>query len=368
MRKAKKIYEPATAQSPTETTSYIYENGKLLRQITGSEVLTFVYGTEGVIGFTLSGSTEIANGNYLYRKNLFGDIIGIINESGELVYEYAYSAFGKSDKEEETGIGAKNPFRYRGYYYDEETGLYYLKSRYYDPETGRFITIDDISYLAPETINGLNLYAYCGNNPVMRVDENGNAWWDWLFKALAFIAVGVSLVAVTIFTGGAGAVIAGIAFGAALGGLVGGFVNEAQGGSFMAGWLGGVVSGAIQSSGAIFAPFLGTVGGGAIGSFAGSIVTQFTDRALGNNRLSNTEILEGALNSAIYSGIASIFTAGLGKMINSAIGDTIGGSVLNGVAGVPLTKGFAEILKGFFGAILDALSNYFSWRNPIDIF
>ena len=54
-----------------------------------------------------------------------------------------------------------------------ETGLYYLKTRYYDPETGRFITIDDVSYLAPDTINGLNLYAYCGNNPVMNVDPEG---------------------------------------------------------------------------------------------------------------------------------------------------------------------------------------------------
>lgn len=178
LRKTKKIYEPATAQTPTETVSYVYENGKLLRQITGSEVLTFVYGSEGVIGFTMSGSTEIANGNYLYRKNLFGDITGIINESGTLVYEYAYSAFGKSVEDEETGIGAKNPFRYRGYCYDDETGLYYLKSRYYDPETGRFITIDDISYIDPGTINGLNLYAYCGDNPVMRTDSQGTNWWN----------------------------------------------------------------------------------------------------------------------------------------------------------------------------------------------
>lgn len=131
-----------------ETTSYIYENGKLLRQVTGGEVMDFYYGSEGATGFKLNGSSiSSANGNYLYRKNLFGDITGIINESGVLVYEYAYSAFGKSDKEEETGIDAKNPFRYRGYYYDAETGLYYLKSRYYDPETGRFITIDGISFL-----------------------------------------------------------------------------------------------------------------------------------------------------------------------------------------------------------------------------
>ena len=99
---------------------------------------------------------------------------------------YRYDGWGNhvvlnpdgSKNESDTFIGNINPFRYRGYYYDAETGLYYLKTRYYDPETGRFITIDDVSYLAPDTINGLNLYAYCGNNPVMRIDENGNAWWN----------------------------------------------------------------------------------------------------------------------------------------------------------------------------------------------
>ena len=96
---------------------------------------------------------------------------------------YRYDGWGNhkvmnpdgSKNESDTFIGNINPFRYRGYYYDVETGLYYLKTRYYDPETGRFITIDDVSYLAPDTINGLNLYAYCGNNPVMNVDPDGNS-------------------------------------------------------------------------------------------------------------------------------------------------------------------------------------------------
>ncbi len=72
-----------------------------------------------------------------------------------------------------------NPFRYRSYYYDTETELYYLQTRYYDPELGRFISQDSIEYAAPETINGLNLYAYCGNNPVMNIDPTGTAWWLW---------------------------------------------------------------------------------------------------------------------------------------------------------------------------------------------
>ena len=94
---------------------------------------------------------------------------------------YRYDGWGNhkvmnpdgSKNESDTFIGNINPFRYRGYYYDVETGLYYLKTRYYDPETGRFITIDDISYLAPDTINGLNLYAYCGNNPITYIDITG---------------------------------------------------------------------------------------------------------------------------------------------------------------------------------------------------
>ena len=71
-------------------------------------------------------------------------------------------------------VAKLNPFRYRGYYYDAETGLYYLNSRYYDPSIGRFINADDISYIQPTDINGLNLFAYCGNNPVMYVDSG--AW------------------------------------------------------------------------------------------------------------------------------------------------------------------------------------------------
>ena len=90
--------------------------------------------------------------------------------------EYSYDAWGNctivTDK---SGIATLNPFRYRGYYYDEETGLYYLQTRYYDPEVGRFISRDSIEYADPETICGFNLYAYCGNNPVMNVDPTGLA-------------------------------------------------------------------------------------------------------------------------------------------------------------------------------------------------
>ena len=105
-------------------------------------------------------------------------------------------------------VAKLNPFRYRGYYYDTETGLYYLNSRYYDPSVGRFINADDISYIQPTEINGLNLFAYCGNNPIMRTDPEGTAWWHWL------LGIGVALVVAAITVVSLGA--AGIAIGGML--------------------------------------------------------------------------------------------------------------------------------------------------------
>ncbi len=207
------------------TTNYVYENGKLLREVTGSEKIDFVYGSDGIIGF------RIGNKNYLYRKNVFGDVTEIYSDNGTLVGKYSYTAFGECIvKVNEGGIAEKNPIRYRGYYYDEETGLYYLKSRYYDPVTGRFITIDDISYIDPETINGLNLYAYCGNNPVMRIDENGNAWWHWIVGVLIVVAS----VALSVVTAGIAAPITAALGSGLLGAIVGGAVAGAIGGAITA--------------------------------------------------------------------------------------------------------------------------------------
>ena len=207
------------------TTNYVYENGKLLREVTGSEKIDFVYGSDGIIGF------RTGNKNYLYRKNVFGDVTEIYSDNGTLVGKYSYTAFGECIvKVNEGGIAEKNPIRYRGYYYDEETGLYYLKSRYYDPVTGRFITIDDISYIDPETINGLNLYAYCGNNPVMRIDENGNAWWHWIVGVLIVVAS----VALSVVTAGIAAPITAALGSGLLGAIVGGAVAGAIGGAITA--------------------------------------------------------------------------------------------------------------------------------------
>ena len=165
--------------------SFTYDSdGRLIKQSNGLE---FIYDNSGVIG------VKYNNSQYFYRRDCQGNIIALIDNSGNVVVEYKYDAWGNHEaevaSEDYVALAEINPYRYRGYYYDSETGLYFLQTRYYDPETGRFISRDSIEYADPETICGLNLYAYCGNNPVMNVDPSGHAFLVFLFAALIGFAV-----------------------------------------------------------------------------------------------------------------------------------------------------------------------------------
>ena len=121
---------------------------------------------------------ELPNKNENFEKNLQGDVVAVYNSSGTKLASYTYDAWGKVTTTYSNGgasTGARyNPFRYRGYYYDDDTGLYYLNTRYYDPSMGRFINAD-IYVSTGQGIIGNNMYAYCNNNPVMYVDINGFA-------------------------------------------------------------------------------------------------------------------------------------------------------------------------------------------------
>ena len=105
-------------------------------------------------------------------------IVGLMDASGNRVVEYTYDAWGKlisTTGTLATSLGADNPFRYRGYYYDTETGLYYLTTRYYDPEVCRFISAD-VYMTTGQGVLGGNMWAYCGNNPVVRYEVQGEFW------------------------------------------------------------------------------------------------------------------------------------------------------------------------------------------------
>lgn len=114
---------------------------------------------------------------YFYLRDSLGNINGIIDDTGKFVVEYIYNAFGKMIDilgEMKDTIGVINPMRYKGYYFDDVTLLYYCNSRYYSPELCRWISPDSIEYLNSESINGLNLYCYCMNNPVNYYDPDGH--------------------------------------------------------------------------------------------------------------------------------------------------------------------------------------------------
>ena len=205
--------------------SFAYDsNGNLIKQSNGLE---YIYDHSGVFGVTYGGET------YAYRKDAQGNVIALMNASGAVVARYLYDAWGTSvvvnnDGAEITDanhIGNLNPFRYRGYYYDVETKLYYLKTRYYDPEVGRFMTIDGIEYLDPETINGLNLYAYCGNNPVMNIDPEGKAFLTiFLITLVAGVVIGGTIAGVKGYKNGerGWGLVKTIAKGSFKGGIIGG--------------------------------------------------------------------------------------------------------------------------------------------------
>jgi RHS repeat-associated protein len=155
---------------------YYLDGSRIIREVRGNKKLDYYYDESGLVGFSLNGKI------YLYIKNILNDIIGITDTTGTLLAEYVYDAYGnhkvcddnETERNEEEFVGNINPFRYRGYYYDVETELFMVGHRYYNPEWGRWLSPDDIEYLDPQSINGLNLYAYCFNNPVMYKDSNGH--------------------------------------------------------------------------------------------------------------------------------------------------------------------------------------------------
>ena len=214
-------------------------NGKLLMQSNG---ISFLYDHAGIAGMTYDGNT------YLYRKNAQGDVIALFGTNGAVVATYTYDAWGNCEvcptavidnnrkSEYNKTVANLNPIRYRSYYFDTETGFYWLQSRFYDPATGRFVSQDEYSYLDPDSVNGINLFAYCNNNPVMLTDSTGNGWWKDLWNkvkdffsnpvvqiiATAVVVVGLGIA--TAVTGGAAGVVLGAAFAGAMSGVVSGAV------------------------------------------------------------------------------------------------------------------------------------------------
>ena len=179
-------------------------------------VMVYIYDAAGQpIGMSHFQDGTLVD-TYLYEKNIQGDVVAVYEYDGDLVVRYAYNAWGAVS---ETEYGSEyceesfevlcNPFRYRGYYYDTETDLYYLNSRYYDPAVGRFLNADGVDFLGTdEGLLSYNLFAYCLNDPVNRTDDSGNlSIKNWIKIGVGAIALGAAI-ALTVATGGGAAAVA----------------------------------------------------------------------------------------------------------------------------------------------------------------
>ena len=181
------------------TTQYQYVNGQLLgEKRSNGVVLRYTYDALGALSGIQYKNAAGVTTNYIVRCTLSGDVDQIYDTKGNLLARYIYDTWGNTLSVTDASgkaitdplhIANINPIRYRGYYYDAETGLYYLQSRYYDTTTRRFLNADEILG-ANSDINALNLYAYCGNNPVVREDDKGNAWFASMFVGVITQYVG----------------------------------------------------------------------------------------------------------------------------------------------------------------------------------
>ena len=198
-------------------TNYNYQGSALISQVTGNDTLLFSYDANGNVAAVNYNGTY-----YYYVRNGQGDIVKLIDGNGSAVVEYSYDSWGKSLAVTETlasTLGALNPFRYRGYVYDTETRLYYLQSRYYDPEVGRFLNAD-IYVSTGQGVLGHNMYAYCGNNPVVRADDEGD-FWNLVIGAAVGAVIGGITTAITTYNSETGVDWGKVAASAAAGAVSG---------------------------------------------------------------------------------------------------------------------------------------------------
>ena len=337
-----KSYTPKAASSG-RSNSYVYsydENGIRTRKTIGSTVTDYYYNGTLLMGTVKTttnsnGSTTTSklrfsydadgkvvavnyNGNYYYYlRNAQSDIVKLIDKTGATVVEYRYDSWGKllsTSGSLASTLGKNNPFRYRGYVYDKETGFYYLQSRYYNPEVGRFIS-SDVLLSTGQGVLGHNAYAYCGNNPIVREDTQGNLW------GLIAAAVGA---------------VTGAVVGAVTGAVTGAITALASGSDFGETVVAGIASGA--AAGAITGAAVGIASDVVSVGIAATIV-------IGGGVLSGvaSELVDAKISKR-HSTVADFVISGLIGGVGSLIGYGAGG----GHEGLVAVKGGVKELVGSF--------------------
>ena len=289
-------------------TDVIKEDGsQILGEKNASGYQSYIYNSGGEIE-----AIYYKKNVYYYIKNGQQDIIGLSDASGQWVVDYSYDTWGnllKAGGSMASTLGVDNPFRYRGYYYDTETGLYYLESRYYNPELGRMMSADSLSVMgmSKTTLNDKNLYNYCDGNPVGRVDESGT------FPVAIFIQGAIGGVigfASGVMTAGAVAEIEGrkVTTKEVLTGAVTGFFT-------------GAASGMIKSKGVAWIVNI---------AITGAVTAYATDGSIKDK-------LGAALNDMTKAAVTSV-AFGVELPILEDMGNTILGAAVGGIYDMSIAK------------------------------
>ena len=302
-------YLPAIGQIPSynyttsSTTKFTYDHSGRLVQESLTEnykntsslttITKYLYDDSGIIGMVYDGTS------YYFHRNIQGDVVGVYNSAGTKVVGFTYDAYGNCTVSGDTSLAYRCKIRYRGYYFDTETGLYWVQTRYYNPEWCRWISPDTLDYLDPETAHGLNLYAYCGNDPVNFTDPSGH------FALISFL-IGLGI---------------GAAIGASLGAVsytIGQAVDYARTGEFNWSWggfvgsiLGGAIGGAITFATAGISGAFVKMAGAFLSGAAMSSSTMIGENVAGDASHSWLDVLV----SSIISGCFSMASVGIMKKI-----------------------------------------------------
>ena len=309
------------ASTQTITHEYLTQSGKVMRETvttnqTVTAVMDFVYDESGK-PFAMIDQLSAQPKTYYYVLNLQGDVVKLIDQDGAEAAAYTYDAWGNI-LASSGSMAEKNPLRYRGYYYDSETGFYYLQSRYYDPATRRFINADVYASTDSKNPISCNMFAYCENSPLIHYDENGE-----LLIELVIIGIGVSFA-----VGGAEAYVSARSSGAS----VGESMVQAGIGALSAG-----LTTAIASIPGIGAPALiGIAGGiGVVSSAASEAVHYGFNKDKPGYQFDLAESLVHVAVGGAGNAVSGALAAGINKVVDGQGAQTFVGSVFStGYTGV----------------------------------
>ena len=320
--------------------------GLMTAMTVGENTLYFSYDADDTPMSVKYGDEE-----YFYTSNIQGDVIGIVNDQSQTVVTYSYDAWGRQlscTGSMASTLGTINPLRYRGYVYDQDSGLYYLQSRYYNPEHGRFINAD-CYYATGQGFSGNNVFVYCGNNPILRNDPAG----EW-FGVDDLIAAGVG----------------------ALKGVATQFISDCTTSLITGSWefssweeyAGSAIGGAAEG---VVTIYFGPLAGAAVDGAVSTLATEGLKAISGKDTLSAGELIAETTRNAAWGvfstryldvkikGITSgrnsmqaVYDSGLTKINNKTAGKMSPKVVGKGITSGIVSGSLSSTIEGLYNAIV----------------